>query len=132
MDPVDRAAPLLTGLVLMMIADGRVVESEVTRIRWIVGRLVERDVEEHEIVAAVERVRRESMDLEVFIRRNVARFDEEAKRLLLKAAFAVATADGRVVDEEDQMLERLAVSLGIDPQTHRALLTHMMVGREFC
>lgn len=126
------AQALLTGLVLMMIADGRVVEDEVTRIRFILGRLTEREVDDAEVLDAVSRVRREAIDLDTFVAQGVATLDEESKRLLLKAAFAVATADGRIVDVEDKMLAHLAESLGITPETHRALLTHMMVAREFC
>ena len=116
---------LLTAMALMTLADGRVAEDEVTRIRFIFGRVTESEVAEHEVRAAVAEVRASGMTMDGHLKSVADSLSEGDKRRILKAAFAIANADGRVVDEEDALLQRIAKGLGISPETYRAVLSHM-------
>jgi len=133
---VDESAPtprevVLRVMVMVTLADGDVGDDEITRIRWVVGRLGPgRPVAEAEVRAMVERVALEGIDLHDYLR-SVARFlRDEDKRTTLTAAFIVACADGRVVDEEDAMLVLIGRALNISPATYRATLRHMDMVRK--
>lgn len=131
--PDERPSPevLLSAMVLMTLADGRVAEEEVTRIRWIHGQASGEAVSEADVGAAIAAVRARGMSIDEHLAELGAGTTDAGRRLLLKVAFAIASADGHVVDEEDALLARLARSLGIPPELYRTELRHLIVTREF-
>lgn len=48
------------------------------------------------------------------------RLDDELRPKVLTAAVAIAEADGFVLDEEEALLSRLALALGMSPDAHRS------------
>lgn len=127
----EHAEILLTTMVLMTLADGRVVDDEVTRIRWIYGKLSDYPVDEVGIREIISVVQRDPPTLETYFEDHRKALDEDGKRRLLKAAFAIACADGRVVDAEDALLVRFAKALAIPPDVYGATLGHLKVALEF-
>ena len=127
----EQAEVLLTAMVLMTLADGRVADDEVTRIRWIYGKLSDWPMAEDDVRATIAQVRAEAPSIERYLENHRDNLSEDDKRRLLKAAFAIASADGRVVDAEDRLLIRLAKSLKIPPDVYGATIGHLMVAREF-
>lgn len=124
---------ILQVMLMITLVDGKVSEDELTRMRWVAGRLGGEEsprVSDMEVRAAVERASREDFDLDRYLRDVAPLLHEDDKRRVLKAAFVVACADGRVVDKEDAMLGRIARALGISPAAYRATLRHMGVGRD--
>jgi tellurite resistance protein len=116
---------LLTAMALMTLADGRIAEDEVTRIRFIFGRVTDSDVSEDDVRAAVAEVQDAGTTVDERLASVAGELREDEKRRMLQAAFAIASADGRVVDEEDALLQRIAKALGISPKTYRAALSYM-------
>lgn len=124
---------VLQVMLMITLVDGKVSEDELTRIRWVASRLggdPPVPVSEADVRIALERVSHDAFDLETYLRGIASQFSEDDKRRVLKAAFIVACADGRVVDQEDAMLGRIGRSLGISPAAYRATLRHMVVGRD--
>ena len=129
----QREAAVLTAMILMTLADHRVADAEVIRIRWLFGELagltgLEIPTEE-DVRDTIAQVRADGLELDAYLARVGPRLDVEGKRQVLQAAFVIATADGRVLDEEDAMLVRIARGLAIPPATYRAMLSHMNVAR---
>ncbi len=127
-EEVDDAV-VLAVMVLMTLADGRVEEAELMRMRWIHGKVVGRTVTEDEIRSIIDGVREAGLDIETYLERIRGELGREGRRRLLEAAFAIATADGRVLDEEDAMMCRIARALEIPPQEYRAALGQLRVAR---
>ena len=120
---------VLSVMVLMTLADGLVEDAEVIRMRWIHGKVIGRSVPEVEIRSVIDTVRAAGLDIEAYLERIRGHVGREGRRRLLEAAFAIATADGRVLDEEDAMLLRIAHALAISPPEYRAVLGQFRVAR---
>lgn len=57
------------------------------------------------------------------------RLTEAGKRCVLGAAYAIAAADGFVLDEEDQLLARMADAMGLSMQAYRDALAGLLAVR---
>lgn len=120
-------------MIMVTLADGDVGEDEITRIRWVAGRLGPggEPGSDREVRAMLAEIAAEDgLDLGEYLTQVAPHLREDDKRSILKAAFVVACADGRVVDEEDAILGQIGRSLGISPAAYRATLRHMVVGRD--
>ena len=117
-------------MVLMTLADGDIGDDEVIRIRWLHGRVVGRPVPEAEVRAEIEAVHDAKLDIDTYLARIRDDLGLSAKRRLLQAAFAIATADGRILAAEDAMMIRIAKALAIPPQEYRAALSQLRLARE--
>lgn len=121
---------VLRVMVLMTLADGDIGEDEVIRMRWIHGRVEGRPVSEAEVRAVIAAVREEGIDIDTYLALISDDLGLAAKRRLLRAAFAIATADGRILAAEDTMMIHIAKALAIPPQEYRAALSQLRLARE--
>lgn len=103
-------------LALMLLADGRVEESEIAAIVEFLRYAERRDVTRDEILAEIEAARREPSDVEAYCRQMMGFLNEQGRADVLKAAQIIASADGQVDLAEQHMLERIGVALGMRPQ----------------
>ncbi|MGH1345107.1 MAG: TerB family tellurite resistance protein [Nannocystales bacterium] len=128
----DRFATLLRrAMVLMTRVDGHVDTNELVRIQWIMRRRFKRTLEPEAIVALINEQVASGVRLHDLLAEHADSLEHEQKRLVLSVAFAIASADGEIVDEEDALMARIAQSLRIGPQEYRTLMRHAMVAREF-
>jgi len=102
-------------LALMLLADGRVEESELTAIIEFLRYSERRDVTRDEVLAEIEAARREPADVEAYCRNMMGFLNEQGRADVLKAAQVIASADGHVDPAEQRLLERIGVALGMRP-----------------
>jgi uncharacterized tellurite resistance protein B-like protein len=98
--------------------------------RWIHGKVVGHPVPEQVIRDVVATVRADGLDIDHYLASIRVDLGREGRRTLLTSAFAIATADGRVFDEEDELLLRIAQALEISPAEYRAALGQFRVARD--
>ncbi len=118
-------------MLMMTRVDGSVDDEELTRMRWIVCKLFGDTLSEAEMRTFVASKAPVEGGIAAYLQPLEPQLGAAQKRQLLKVAFAIASADGRVVDAEDAMLVRIARALGVEPEAYRNVLTHAMVAREF-
>ncbi len=118
-------------MVLMTRVDGHVDDDELVRIQWIMRRRFDQALEPDDIRALINDQVSEGVRLHDLLAEHAESLDHEQKRLVLSVAFAIASADGTIVDEEDALLARIAQSLQVGADEYRTLLRHAMVAREF-
>lgn len=131
MDEARFATLLRRAMVLMTRVDGHVDNEELVRIQWIMRQRFSQRLEPDTIRALVNDQVADGVRLYDLLAEHASTLDHEQKRLILGAAFAIASADGTIVDEEDALMARIAQSLQIGPQEYRTLMRHAMVAREF-
>ena len=119
----------LTLMVLMTLCDGEVAEPEVDRMQWAFSALLGAALIRAEVREAVNDARSRGLELEAFLAEVEPDLVPGARRLLLLTAYFIAAADGRVLDEEDDFLRRVARGLQIPPSEYRLLLTPMSIAR---
>lgn len=110
-------------MILMMMADGRIAESEKRMIIDLNERLTGRKlsfaaIDEH--IAALVGAGRSALDYAATV---APLLNEPGKELVLKAAFSVAVADGRIHESERALLHRLGRALGMSAGHVRAVLS---------
>lgn len=103
-------------LALMLLADGRVEESEISAIIEFLRYSERRDVTRDEVLAEIEAARRQPADVEAYCRQVMGFLNDQGKADVLQAAHVIASADGHVDPAEQRLLERLGVALGMRPQ----------------
>jgi tellurite resistance protein len=101
-------------LVLMMLADGVIDESEIDMIVDILST-DDNEVTRDEVLAEVELARNEPPDVESYCRAAMGYLNDEGKERILTSARAVAIADGHIDPSEQKLLERIGVALGMKP-----------------
>ena len=128
----DRLATLLRrAMVLMTRVDGHVDEDEVVRIQWIMRKRFGQVLQSADIRGLVNEQVAGGVRLHDLLAEAEPELDHDQKRLVLEVAFAIASADGTIVDEEDALMARIARSLHVQPAEYRTLMRHAMVAREF-
>jgi tellurite resistance protein len=117
-------------LALMLLADGRVEESELTAIIEFLRYSEKRDVTRDEVLAEVEAARKQPADVETYCRQLMGFLNEQGKADVLKAAQVIASADGHVDPAEQRLLERIGVALGMRPQQVSTQLSNPQIPKQ--
>ena len=98
-------------MVMMMMADGKIDDEEVETIRQVFGKLSSREVTKAEVDAEVDAVKRDGNNLRHYLASVSGNLNDPGKELVVKAAFFVAAADGKITEEESALLAELASAL---------------------
>lgn len=128
---VSRGGIILSTMVLMSLVDGEIADDEVMRIRWIYERVTGRPLSDADVRTVIDQVAGDDTSLDAYLEHAHAGLSSTDRRLVLKAAFGIASADGKVVDAEDTLLKAVARGLHIPADEYRACISHLMVAREF-
>jgi tellurite resistance protein len=113
-------------LVLMMLADGVVEESELQAIGTILGKLEDRTVERTEIEAELARARSASTDIEHYCRSMAGYLNDSGREMVVKAALLVAAADGTIDDKERDALAKMATALNMTKAHFSGIVTEVL------
>ena len=114
----------------MVLADGRVVPSEITRVRWLLRQALGEDPGPAALAAELEALGRAPATVAEALAEHLDEIDDAARRRLLRAAYFIATADGTVADAEDALLVALARALDIAPDRYAEMLHQLSIARE--
>jgi tellurite resistance protein len=113
-------------MVLVMMADGRIDEEEIETIRLVYGKLASRDVPRSEVDAEVQAARADGRGLRQYLSSVAANLNDPGKETVVRAAFFVAAADGRITDEESALLTELAAALEMSPAHFKGVLDELL------
>jgi tellurite resistance protein len=109
-------------MVRMMASDGSIDPVEVQVVRGIFGRLAGRTLSDDELNAEIEAARRDPQDIGAALGGLAGTLNDKGKAAVVKAAYLVASADGRFEREEIELLNRVASALGMSAeQTKQAI-----------
>jgi tellurite resistance protein len=116
-------------MVMMMMADGRIDDEEVETIRLVFGKLSDREVSKEEVdkeVTAVQSAQSEGQGLRQYLNNVSATLNDSGKELVVKAAFFVAAADGKITEEETALLAELAGALEMSPAHFKGVIDALL------
>jgi tellurite resistance protein len=116
-------------MVMMMMADGRIDDEEVETIRLVFGKLSDREVTKEEVdaeVTSVEKAQTEGIGLRQYLNNVSATLNDSGKELVVKAAFFVAAADGKITEEETALLAELAGALEMTPTHFKGVIDALL------
>jgi tellurite resistance protein len=122
----DDDGALLRVLIGVTAADELDAEEGIASLRDSYRGLVGRELDEAELLAERERTRASGVAWLEAARELGRTLGEDDKRTVLGAAFAVAVADGFVLEEEDRVLATLAAALGLSEAEYRQLVDGLL------
>ncbi|MBA3391163.1 MAG: TerB family tellurite resistance protein [Deltaproteobacteria bacterium] len=112
-------------LVLMMLADGVVEQSEIEAIQSILGKLEDREVPREEIDGEVSRAQIDATDIEHYCRSMAGYLNDSGREMVIKAALLVASADGNFDQSEREALAAIATALNMSRAHFTGVVTEM-------
>lgn len=109
-------------LVEMALADQFVTFAEFERVSRLYRKLTGRTIEEETVAHEIKRAEVDDRDVTEYLEDVAFQLNEEGKERVLKAAFAVAAADGLFREEEREMVQALGEALEMTPTDVRGVL----------
>ncbi len=112
-------------MVLMTLADRRVVTSEIQMMSDVYARLFGVPLTRAAIDAEMDSIERDRPTLDEFLDEAAAAFDEEERSTILRAAACVSIADHRLHRDEKILLIRVGTRLALGPERIAGLLSEV-------
>ncbi len=113
-------------LVAMMIADEDIDADEVATVRRIYAEMTGETLSIAQLREEVTAACRAGLTVQTCLANLADDLDLPTRQRLLEAAFAVASADGFVLEEEEVLLGQVATALGLDDAQTRATLNRSL------
>ena len=109
-------------MVLMMLADGKIEDSEMETIQLIYGKLAKSELTKEALEKEVGEAKSDGRGLRAYLSSLVGSLNDSGKETVVKAAYFVASADGHVSTEETNLLAELASALEMSPAQFKAIV----------
>ncbi|MEM7697907.1 MAG: TerB family tellurite resistance protein, partial [Verrucomicrobiota bacterium] len=100
-------------MIAMLLADGVVDDSEVTQLRDQFLSLTGTDVPEQELREEIAQIQAQGSSAAELVARMAPQLNDNGKEMVIRAAYAIAAADGNVDETESRYLLEVAQSLGM-------------------
>lgn len=98
-------------MVLMMLADKRIEDSEIEAIRHVFHQITGKELTPKDIKREVLIARGKEENLEAYLEGLLGRLNEDGKELVVRAAYLIAQADGHVDASEVELLYHIGSQL---------------------
>ena len=115
-------------LVMMSLADGTVDDSEVTQIQTILSGLEKRQVARGEVEAEIAQARAAGGDVHGYCQSMAGFLNDNGREMVVKAAYAVAAADGHFDQTEKDTLMRIAQALNLSKAHFNGIVAELQGG----
>lgn len=123
----DTDGRVLQALLSMVVIDGDADPDELLTLCRAYAELTGRTMAAEELLAQAEALLQ--VGAPATFEGLAADLDEVGKRCVLAAAYAIAAADGFVLEEEEQLLALMAQGMGLSTQAYRDALAGLLTVR---
>ena len=91
-------------MAIMVLADGKIEDSEVTAMTQIYNAITGKDVAEDVMLEEIEETKNEGLDIRTYLKNINGLVNKEGKELVVRALLLIAYADGEFDEEEQKAL----------------------------
>lgn len=112
-------------MILMMMADGDISDSEISSIQQIYTRVSGNSISREEIIEEIEAAEKENYRVHDYLRTVTPYLNNVGKALVLKSAYYVAAADGVFQSEEEELMEELSCALEMEPSQFKHVISSL-------
>ncbi|MEM6925623.1 MAG: TerB family tellurite resistance protein [Myxococcota bacterium] len=109
-------------MIKMMLADGQTDDAEVTSVGEIYTQLTDKPLSETAIRDEAVTLETDGQTVEDYVRSVRGQLNDQGKELVLRAALAIAAADGEIADEEAELLVRVGRAMDMTAAHVRGVL----------
>ena len=115
-------------MILIMLADGRIEQSEMTAIQSIYNQITGTELSMTDIMAEKQRIEANFTGMDEFLSKIRPHLNDHGKEMVIRAAFFIAAADGAFQEEEQIMIMNIAKSLEITPSHLKGIMSELTTG----
>ena len=101
-------------MVLTMLADGEIEDDEVVSIQKQYSEMTGRQLTVEQVQREAREAQEDGQDVAAYLGPLGRSLDDDDRRMIVRAAHAVASSDGFVLEEEEGTLHQIAEALGMD------------------
>jgi tellurite resistance protein len=109
-------------MVKMCLADGVVDPEEVVAIREIYAKLAGVELSEDDVGEEIAEAMTDPRTVQQYLQAGIGMFNLKAKELIVRAAYAVAAADGEFHAEEQKLLHNIGAALQMSKAQYQAVM----------
>jgi len=102
-------------MIHMLLADGIIDVSEIDEAMNIYLKITDKDIDEDQFRAEIDDIKRSKEPMGTLLTRLQGSLNSEGKEMVIRAALAVAMADGEFQEEEQVLITEIAQDLGMTP-----------------
>ncbi|MCB0632319.1 MAG: TerB family tellurite resistance protein [Lewinella sp.] len=113
-------------MVLIMLADGEIDESEMEMVQKIINKFGHNDMSMEELEAYVEEVQANSEPIDTYLKEVAPSLNEHGKEMIIKCALAVAAADGHVDPSELQLISEMAKAMEMSTSHLKGIINEIV------
>ncbi len=113
---------LKSSMALMVLADGKVEDDELDSMLQVYSNFSEDKLTQADMRAVVDEMQNRGVSIADFCSEQANKFSVEGKSLLIRAALAIASADGAMSDEEKEGIFAMANGLGLTQAEFDAII----------
>jgi tellurite resistance protein len=104
---------MMTTMVLMMLADGKIVPSEVEMVKNIFEQLTGEECPSELVTRETARLEATHIEIKDYLDGVSSRLNDGGRSMVFQAAVLVAQADGEVAQDEERLLKKTYKALGL-------------------
>lgn len=112
-------------MVLMMLADGQVDEREKATIIEVYKGITGETLTDTTVDQEIEAAKSEGLSIEDYLAQVSAQLNNHGKEMVIRAAYFVAAADGRIEDEEEQLIFTIANALQLTAAHFKGIIADL-------
>jgi DnaJ-domain-containing protein 1 len=117
-------------MVKMCLADGVVDPEEVATIREIYAGLTDIELSEDDVAEEIAEAMTDPRTVQQYLQAGLGMFNLKAKELIVRAAHAVATADGEFHADEQKLLHNIGAALQMSKSQFQAVMDSVQAADE--
>ena len=95
-------------MTMMMLADGKIEESEKAMMKYIYQHVADAELSNEEIDNEINSCKENPIGLEEYLNELFSQLNESGRETIIKVAYWVSIADGEVDKKEEKLLKKLA------------------------
>lgn len=112
-------------MTMMMLADGKIEDSEIAMMKDIYRKVTEDDLLDYEIKEEIKNYKRYPTDMEKFLKSLAPCLNENGREMIFKIAYYVAIADNKYLSKEETLLRNIGKLLQLSPAHIKGIIAEM-------
>lgn len=116
-------------MILMMLADGHIDDSEMEMVHTIINKFGHNDITTAELNKLVDEVEHNQEPVSKYLSKISPSLNEHGKEIIIKCGLAVASADGNIDDSEIKLIEEMARAMQMS-SSHLSGIIQSMTPKE--
>lgn len=109
-------------MILMLLADGKIHDAEIEKIKGIYAKVAAYDLSDEEIKEEIEIASGGNISVKEYLKKVTPYLNNPGKARVIKSAYYVASADGFLHEDEEAFMDEISQALHMEPEHYESIL----------